>query len=55
MFNVAVCPTHTALHPAGKLIDGRAISPLENVLIVIEGDTDRLVVQEGSAPAGGTD
>src|SRR5882757_203106 len=37
---------------AGKLIDGKSDKPLENVLIVIEGDKIAAVVAGGSAPAG---
>jgi imidazolonepropionase-like amidohydrolase len=37
---------------AGKLIDGRSDKPLENVMIVIEGDNIVSVIVGGSVPAG---
>ncbi len=43
---------HRVAIRAGKLIDGKSEKPLENVLIVIEGDRIASVVAGGSAPAG---
>ena len=49
----ALCQTpHRVAILAGKLIDGKSDKPLENVLIVIEGDKIASVVAGGSAPAG---
>lgn len=44
--------THRVAIRAGKLIDGKSEKPLENALIVIEGDRIASVVAGGSAPAG---
>src|SRR5437879_5858748 len=53
MSMLAVCQTpHRVAIRAGKLIDGKSDKPLENVLIVIEGDKIASVVPGGSAPAG---
>src|SRR2546422_2588213 len=53
MSMLAVCQTpHRVAIRAGKLIDGKSDKPLENVLIVIEGDKIASVVAGGSAPAG---
>ena len=50
---LALCQTpHRVAILAGKLIDGKSDKPLENVLIVIEGDKIASVVAGGSAPAG---
>src|ERR1700676_4228618 len=50
---LALCQTpHRVAIRAGKLIDGKSDKPLENVLIVIEGDKIASVVAGGSAPAG---
>src|ERR1700686_3730975 len=50
---LALCQTpHRVAIRAGKLIDGKSEKPLENVLIVIEGDRIVSVVAGGSAPAG---
>ena len=43
--------THRVAIRAGKLIDGKSEKPLENALIVIEGDRIASVVAGGSAPA----
>src|SRR5215470_8969818 len=37
---------------AGKLIDGKSEKPMENALILIEGDKIMSVTAAGSAPAG---
>ena len=53
MSMLALCQTpHRVAILAGKLIDGKSDKPLENVLIVIEGDKIASVVAGGSAPAG---
>src|SRR5467141_3024985 len=53
MSMLALCQTpHRVAILAGKLIDGKSGKPLENVLIVIEGDKIASVVAGGSAPAG---
>jgi len=44
--------THRVAIRAGKLIDGKSEKPLENALIVIEGDRIASVVAGGSAPVG---
>src|SRR6267154_1744526 len=50
---LALCQTpHRIAIRAGKLIDGKSEKPIENVLIVIEGDRIVSVVAGGSAPAG---
>src|SRR3984893_5089513 len=50
---LALCQTpHRVAILAGRLIDGKSDKPLENVLIVIEGDKIASVVAGGSAPAG---
>ncbi len=50
---LAVCQTqHRLAIRAGRLIDGKNEKPLENVLILIEGDRIVSVVAGGSAPAG---
>ncbi len=43
---------HRAAIRAGKLIDGKGEKPIENALIVIEGDKIVSVAAGGSAPAG---
>src|ERR1700704_1469753 len=43
---------HRVAIRAGKLIDGKSDKPIENALIVIEGDKIVSVVAGGSAPAG---
>ena len=43
---------HRVAIRAGKLIDGKSDKPLENALIVIEGDKIVSVAAGGSAPAG---
>src|SRR3982074_707842 len=49
----ALCQTpHRVAIRAGKLIDGKSEKPLENVLIVIEGDKIASVVAGGSGSAG---
>src|ERR1700730_16745105 len=50
-FALCQAPHRVAIH-AGRLIDGKSDKPLENVLIVIEGDKIASVVAGGSAPAG---
>src|SRR5260370_25860830 len=53
MLMLAACQlAHRVAIRAGKLIDGKSDKPLENVLIVIEGDKIAYVVAGGSAPAG---
>src|SRR5882724_13659762 len=53
MSMIAVCQTpHRVAIRAGKLIDGKSEKPLENVLIVIEGDRIASVTAGGSAPSG---
>jgi imidazolonepropionase-like amidohydrolase len=50
---LALCQTpHRVAIRAGKLIDGKSEKPLENVLIVIEGEKIVSVAAGGSAPAG---
>ena len=50
---LALCQTsHRVAIRAGKLIDGKSEKPLDNVLIVIEGDRIVSVVAGGSAPSG---
>src|SRR3982074_2596414 len=50
---LALCQTpHRIAIRAGKLIDGKSEKPLENVLIVIEGDKIASVVAGGSGSAG---
>src|SRR5258708_22373852 len=44
---------HRVAIRAGKLIDGKSEKPLENVLIVIEGDRIASVVAGGKRAAGG--
>jgi imidazolonepropionase-like amidohydrolase len=51
MFAAAQTPHRVAIR-AGKLIDGKSDKPLENALIVIEGDKIVSVTAGGSAPAG---
>ncbi len=51
MFAAAQTPPRVAIR-AGKLIDGKSDKPLENALIVIEGDRIVSVTAGGSAPAG---
>jgi imidazolonepropionase-like amidohydrolase len=51
MFAAAQSPHRLAIR-AGKLIDGKSDKPLENALIVIEGDKIVSVTAGGSAPAG---
>ena len=50
---IALCqaPHHVAVR-AGKLIDGKSEKPVENALIVVEGDRIASVTPGGSAPAG---
>ena len=48
---VAQAPHRTAIR-AGKLIDGKSDQPMENALILIEGDKIVSVTAGGSAPAG---
>jgi imidazolonepropionase-like amidohydrolase len=43
---------HVVAIRAGKLIDGKGDKPIENVLIVIEGDRIKSVMPGGSAPSG---
>jgi imidazolonepropionase-like amidohydrolase len=43
---------HVVAIRAGKLIDGRSDKPIENALIVIEGDRIKSVTPGGSAPSG---
>ena len=47
----AVAPKRLAIH-AGRLIDGKNDKPLENALILIEGDKILSVTSGGTAPAG---
>jgi len=50
---LAFCQTpHRVAIRAGHLIDGKSDKPLENALIVIEGDKIVSVAAGGSAPAG---
>ena len=51
LFAAAQAPHRVAIR-AGKLIDGKSDKPLENALIVIEGDKIVSVTAGGSAPAG---
>src|SRR5713226_5727946 len=51
MFANCQTPQRVAIR-AGKLIDGKSDKPLENVLIVIQGDKIVSVTAGGSAPAG---
>src|ERR1700674_2894558 len=51
MFALCQAPHRVAIR-AGRLIDGKSDKPLENVLIVIEGDKIASVVAGGRAPAG---
>src|SRR6202795_5376126 len=51
VFALCQAPHRVAIR-AGRLIDGKSDKPLENVLIVIEGDKIASVVAGGSAPAG---
>src|SRR5262245_22544687 len=37
---------------AGHLIDGKSVKPLDNVLILVDGDNISSVTPGGSAPAG---
>ncbi|PYT46091.1 MAG: hypothetical protein DMG47_06075 [Acidobacteria bacterium] len=49
----AFCQTpHRVAIRAGRLIDGKSEKPLENAVIVIEGDRIASVTAGGSAPAG---
>jgi imidazolonepropionase-like amidohydrolase len=48
---IAQAPHRVAIR-AGKLIDGKSDKPMENALIVIEGDKIESVTPGGSAPAG---
>jgi imidazolonepropionase-like amidohydrolase len=49
----AFCQTpHRVAIRAGKLIDGKSEKPVENALIVVEGDRIASVTPGGSAPAG---
>ena len=49
----AFCQTpHRVAIRAGKLIDGKSEKPVENALIVVEGDRIASVTAGGSAPAG---
>jgi imidazolonepropionase-like amidohydrolase len=43
---------HSVAIRAGRLIDGKGDKPIENALIVIEGDTIKSVTPGGRAPAG---
>jgi imidazolonepropionase-like amidohydrolase len=43
---------HVVAIRAGKLIDGKSDKPIENALIVIEGDRIKSVTPGGSAPSG---
>jgi imidazolonepropionase-like amidohydrolase len=43
---------HSIAIRAGKLIDGKSDKPIENALIVIEGDRIQSVTAGGSAPSG---
>jgi len=53
MPTLAFCQTsHRVAIRAGHLIDGKSDKPLENALIVIEGDKIISVAAGGSAPAG---
>jgi len=51
VFALCQAPHRVAIR-AGRLINGKSDKPLENVLIVIEGDKIASVVAGGSAPAG---
>ena len=51
MIAAAQAPHRVAIR-AGKLIDGRSEKPIENALILIEGDKIASVTPGGSAPAG---
>src|SRR5438309_6853550 len=44
--------SHRVAIRAGRLIDGKSEKPLENAVIVIEGDRIASVTAGGSAPAG---
>jgi imidazolonepropionase-like amidohydrolase len=53
MSNLALCQNSKRIAiRAGKLVDGKSDKPLENALIVVEGDSIVSVVAGGSAPAG---
>jgi len=53
MSNLALCQNAKRIAiRAGKLVDGKSDKPLENALIVVEGDSIVSVVAGGSAPAG---
>jgi len=53
MSNLALCQNAKRIAiRAGKLVDGKSDKPLENALIVVEGDGIVSVVAGGSAPAG---
>jgi imidazolonepropionase-like amidohydrolase len=43
---------HSVVIRAGKLIDGKSDKPIENALIVIEGERIKSVTAGGSAPSG---
>jgi imidazolonepropionase-like amidohydrolase len=51
VFTAGQAPHQIAIR-AGKLIDGKSDKPVENALILIEGDKIISVTQGGSAPAG---
>jgi imidazolonepropionase-like amidohydrolase len=51
MFAAAQAPHRVAIR-AGKLIDGKSDKPIENALILIEGDKIVSVTAGGTAPAG---
>jgi imidazolonepropionase-like amidohydrolase len=53
MSNLALCQNSKRVSiRAGKLVDGKSDKPLENALIVIEGDKIVSVAAGGNAPAG---
>ena len=51
VFITAQTPQRVAIR-AGRLIDGKSDKPVENPLILIEGDKIVSVIPGGSAPAG---
>ena len=51
VFTTGQTPHRTAIR-AGRLIDGKSEKPVENALILIEGDKIVSVTPDGSAPAG---
>ena len=49
---IAAQASHVVAIRAGRLIDGKGEKPIENALIVIEGDKIKSITPGGTAPTG---